>query len=60
MKDSKTVYNETRLRNLKRASLKFKEKQLELQIKKGYDDKIINQTRKEIQLLQSEIKNLTS
>ena len=58
MTNAKKVYNQTRLRNLKRASLKYKEKQLELQIREGVDEKTITQTRKDISQLKSEIENL--
>jgi len=55
--NAKKVYNQTRLRNLKRASLKYKEKQLEQQIREGIDEKTITQTRKDISNLKHEIKN---
>ena len=55
MPNPKKVYNETRLRNLKRAKLKFKESELQLQQKQGADDKTIMQTMKEIQTIKSEL-----
>lgn len=58
MTNAKKVYNQTRLRNLKRASLKYKESQLQLQIKEGVDEKTITQTMKDISQLKSEIENL--
>ena len=56
--DAKTVYNQTRLRNLKRAKLKQLECQLQLQKKNGADNKVILQTMKDIQLVRSELANL--
>lgn len=58
MTNAKKVYNQTRLRNLKRASLKYHEAQLQLQIKEGVDEKTIAQTMKDISQLKSEIENL--
>lgn len=56
--NAKTVYNRTRLRNLKRAKLKQLECQLQLHKKNGADNKVIHQTMKDIQLVQSELANL--
>jgi len=54
----KKQYNKERLLKLKVASLKYKESMLNYQIKKGYDNKMIQQTMKEISLIKSEINNL--
>ena len=56
---AKKTYNKTRLRNLKRAKLKQRETELQLQIKNKTDDKIITQTMNDISKLKIEIKNLT-
>lgn len=55
LSNPKKVYNEIRLRNLKRAKLKFKESQLQLQQKQGAGSKVIMQTMKEIQTIKSEL-----
>ena len=60
LKDPKTAYNETRLRNLKKAKLKQRECELELYINRGYSNKMISQTMRDIEKLKLEIKNLTS
>lgn len=54
----KSVDNVNRLRNLKLASLKFKESQLQLQIKNGIDDKTVAQTMTDISNLKAEIQKL--
>ena len=54
----KCVDNVNRLRNLKIASLKFKESQLQLQIKQGIDDKTVAQTMTDISNLKAEIQKL--
>lgn len=59
MDKAKKTYNKTRLRNLKRAKLKQRETELQLQIKNKTDDKIITQTMNDISKLKIEIKNLT-
>lgn len=56
--NGKCVDNVNRLRNLKVASLKFKEAQLELQIHEGVDEKTITQTMKDISNLKAEIQKL--
>jgi len=53
--NAKRVYNETRLRNLKRAKLKYKESELQLAAKKGADEKTIMQIQKDISTLKSEL-----
>lgn len=58
MTNKKSVDNVNRLRNLKRASLKFKESQLQLQIKQGIDDKTVAQTMTDISNLKAEIQKL--
>ena len=54
----KKEYNRERLRKLKLASLKYKESMLNYQIRKGYDDKTITQTMREISHIKSELQNL--
>jgi hypothetical protein len=56
---TKDVYTRTRIRNIKRAKLKQKECELQLQKKQGADEKTILQTMKEIQQVKQDIKNLT-
>ena len=58
MIDDFTQYNRERLKLLKRAKLKQLESQLQLQKKKGYDNKTIHQTMKDISHVKSEIQNL--
>ncbi len=53
--NAKKIYNETRLRNIKRAKLKQKEAELQLYVNKGYDTKTIHQTMKDIEKLKLEI-----
>ena len=55
MTNPKRVYNQTRLRNLKRAKLKFKESELQLATKNGADEKTINQIMKDISMLKTEL-----
>ena len=52
------VYNRIRLKNLKRAKLRQKEAELELQNKNNADVKKIHQTMKEINKLHTEIQSL--
>ena len=54
----KKVYNQTRLRNLKRAKLKMLESQLQYQNKQGADEHTIHQTMKDIHQVKSEIQKL--
>ena len=49
------VYNRVRIKNLKRAKLKQKEKELELQQKNNASVKEIHQTMKEISKLKREL-----
>ena len=51
----KYTYNQTRLRNIKRAKLKQKQAELQLYINKGYDNKTITQTMREIEQIKLEI-----
>ena len=60
MDKAQKVYNETRLRNIRRAKLKFLESKLQLQQKKGADTKEIHQTMKDIQKVKTELGTLTS
>lgn len=55
---SKEVYNNIRLKNIKRAKLRQKEAELNLYINKGYDDKMITQTMKDISKLKVELNQL--
>lgn len=55
---AKDVYNNIRLLNIKRAKLRQKEAELELQHKNNSDPKEIHQTMKDISKLKKEIKNL--
>ena len=57
MTNAKKVFNQTRLRNLKRASLKSKEQQLQQYSKDG-NTKMVNQTMKEIQQVKKELAEL--
>jgi len=56
--DDFTQYNRERLKLLKVARLKMLESQLQFQKKKGYDNKKIHQTMKDISHVKSEIQNL--
>ena len=49
------VYNRVRIKNLKRAKLKQKEKELELQHKNDASQKEIHQTMKDISKLRREL-----
>lgn len=51
------VYNDIRLKNLKRAKLKQKQAELELYIKKG-ETALADETKKEIRKLEKEIERL--
>lgn len=51
----KKVFNQTRLRNIKRAKLKQKEAELQYYVNNGYDEKTIHQTMKDIKKLKLEI-----
>lgn len=55
LKSTEQVYNETRIRNIKRAKLKYLESKLQLQTKQGADQKEIHQTMKDINKLQKEL-----
>lgn len=55
---SKGVCNNIRLKNIKRAKLRQKEAELDLYINKGYDDKMITQTMKDISKLKVELNQL--
>lgn len=55
---SKEVYNTIRLKNIKRAKLHQKQAELDLYINKGYDDKMITQTMKDISKLKVELNQL--
>lgn len=52
---AKEVYNSIRLKNIKRAKLRKKEAELELQHKNKADPKTIHQTMKSIQKLRREL-----
>ena len=52
---AKEVYNQIRLKNIKRAKLRQKEAELELQNKKQADPKTIHQTMKDINKLKKEL-----
>lgn len=54
----KDTFNKVQLRNLKRASLKQKECELDLKIKEGADKETIFTLQKEIKKLKLEIKKL--
>lgn len=53
---SQEVYNRIRLKNLKRAKLRQKEAELELQNKNNADVKEIHQTMKDINKLKRELR----
>lgn len=59
MVDSKRVYNQTQLRNLKRASIKYKQEQLKLAFKKGESEETISGLTQEINNLKQELKKLS-
>lgn len=48
-------YTQQRLKDIKRAKLKQKEAELKLYVNKGYDDKLIHQTMKDINKLKLEL-----
>ena len=55
MDNARKIYNETHLRNLKRAKLKYLESTLQLQQKQGADSQTIHQTMKDIQKVKKEL-----
>lgn len=55
---AKEVYNSIRLKNIKRAKLRQKEKELELQYKNNASIKDKHQTMKEINKLKTELSKL--
>lgn len=55
---SKEVFNNIRLKNLKRAKLRQKEAELELQNKNNADARTVHQTMKDISKLKAELKQL--
>ena len=55
MDNAQKIYNETRIRNIKRAKLKFLESKLQLQQKNNDDVSLIHQTMKDINKLQKEL-----
>jgi hypothetical protein len=58
MLSANDVYNSIRLLNLKRAKLRQKEAELELQYKNKASSKEIHQTMKDISKLKKEIKSI--
>ena len=55
MSDPKKVYNETRLRNIKRAKLKYLEATLQLQQKQKAEPQEIHQTMQDISKIRQEL-----